>query len=133
VLEVGAGSGYQAAVLAGLIQAVHTIEIIAPLAEAAERRLRALGYANVTVHRGDGYYGVPEAAPFDGILVTAAAGSIPPPLLGQLRPGGRMVIPVGGGFALQHLVLVEKLPDGRVRTRQMLPVTFVPLVRGGGG
>jgi protein-L-isoaspartate(D-aspartate) O-methyltransferase len=133
VLEVGTGSGYQAAVLAGLVRAVHTVEIIAPLADTADRRLRALGYANVTVHRGDGYYGVPEVAPFDGILVTAAAGSVPPPLLGQLRPGGRMVIPVGGGFALQHLVLVEKLPDGRVRTRQMLPVTFVPLVRGGGG
>ena len=82
---------------------------------------------------GDGYYGVPEAGPFDGIIVTAAASSIPPPLLSQLRPGGRMVIPVGGGFALQHLVLVEKLPDGRLRTRQMLPVTFVPLVRGRGG
>jgi protein-L-isoaspartate(D-aspartate) O-methyltransferase len=134
VLEVGTGSGYQAAVLAGLVRAVHSIEIIAPLADAAERRMRELGYANVAVHRGDGYHGVPEAAPFDGIMVTAAAGGgIPPPLLGQLRPGGRMVIPVGGGFALQHLVLVEKLPDGRVRTRQMLPVTFVPLVRGRGG
>jgi protein-L-isoaspartate(D-aspartate) O-methyltransferase len=133
VLEVGTGSGYQAAVLAGLVRTVHSIEIIAPLADTAEQRLRQLGYSKVTVHRGDGYYGVPEAAPFDGIMVTAAAGSIPPPLLGQLRPGGRMVIPVGGGFALQHLVLVEKLPDGRLRTRQMLPVTFVPLVRGRGG
>ena len=133
VLEVGTGSGYQAAVLAELVRAVHSIEIIPPLADAAAQRLRALGYGNVTVYRGDGYYGVPEAAPFDGIIVTAAAGSIPPPLLGQLRPGARMVIPVGGGFALQHLVLVEKLPDGRVRTRQMLPVTFVPLLRGGGG
>jgi protein-L-isoaspartate(D-aspartate) O-methyltransferase len=132
VLEVGTGSGYQAAVLAGLVRAVHSIEIVTPLADTAERRLRALGYANATVHRGDGYYGVPEAAPFDSILVTAAAGGIPPPLLGQLRPGGRMVIPVGGSFVLQHLVLVEKLPDGRVLTRQMLPVTFVPLVRGGG-
>jgi protein-L-isoaspartate(D-aspartate) O-methyltransferase len=82
------------------------------------------------VHRGDGYYGVPEAAPFDGIMVTAAADSIPPPLLDQLRPGGRMVIPVGGGFALQYLALVEKLPDGKVRTRQTLPVAFVPLVGG---
>jgi protein-L-isoaspartate(D-aspartate) O-methyltransferase len=133
VLEVGTGSGYQAAVLAELVRTVHSIEIIPLLADAAAQRLRALGYGNVTVHRGDGYYGVPEAAPFDGIIVTAAAGSIPPPLLGQLRPGARMVIPVGGGFALQHLVLVEKLPDGRVRTRQMLPVTFVPLLRGGGG
>lgn len=133
VLEVGTGSGYQAAVLAELVRAVHSIEIITALADIAERRLRELGHANVTVHRGDGYYGIPQAAPFDGIMVTAAAGSIPPPLLGQLRPGGRMVIPVGGAFALQHLVLVEKLPDGRVRTRQMLPVAFVPLVRGGGG
>jgi protein-L-isoaspartate(D-aspartate) O-methyltransferase len=132
VLEVGTGSGYQAAVLSGLVRAVHSIEIIPPLADAAERRLRELGYANVTVHRGDGYYGVPQAAPFDGIMVTAAAGSIPPPLLDQLRPGGRMVIPVGGGFMLQHLVLVEKATDGRLRTRQTLPVAFVPLVRGGG-
>jgi len=134
VLEVGTGSGYQAAVLAELVRAVHSVEIVAPLADAAERRLRALGHANVAVHRGDGYYGIPEAAPFDGVVVTAAAGGgIPPPLLGQLRPGGRMVIPVGGAFALQHLVLVEKAADGRVRTRQTLPVTFVPLVRGGGG
>jgi protein-L-isoaspartate(D-aspartate) O-methyltransferase len=131
VLEVGTGSGYQAAVLAELVRAVHSIEIITPLADAAEQRLRAQGHANVTVHRGDGYYGVPEAAPFDGIMVTAAATGIPPPLLDQLRPGGRMVIPVGGGFALQHLVLVEKAPDGKLRTRQTLPVAFVPLVRGG--
>jgi protein-L-isoaspartate(D-aspartate) O-methyltransferase len=133
VLEVGTGSGYQAAVLAELVRAVHSIEIVAPLADAAERHLQELGYRNVIVRRGDGYYGVPEVAPFDGIMVTAAAGSIPPPLLGQLRPGGRMVIPVGGNFTLQHLMLVEKLPDDRVRTRQMLPVRFVPLVRGGGG
>jgi protein-L-isoaspartate(D-aspartate) O-methyltransferase len=133
VLEVGTGSGYQAAVLSTLVRSVHSVEIIAPLADAAERRLRDLGYANVAVHRGDGYYGVPQAAPFDGIMVTAAAGGIPPPLLDQLRPGGRMVIPVGGAFALQHLVLVEKAADGKVRTRQVLPVRFVPLVRGGGG
>ena len=93
-------------------------------------RLRAQGYANVTVHRGDGYHGVPEAAPFDGIMVTAAASGIPPPLLDQLRPGGRMVIPVGAPFMLQHLVLVEKAADGKLRTRQTLPVAFVPLVRG---
>ena len=134
VLEVGTGSGYQAAVLSTLVRAVHSVEIIAPLADAAERRLRASGHANVSVHRGAGYYGVPQAAPFDGIMVTAAAaGGIPPPLLDQLRPGGRMVIPVGGAFALQHLVLVEKAADGKVRTRQVLPVRFVPLVRGGGG
>jgi protein-L-isoaspartate(D-aspartate) O-methyltransferase len=133
VLEVGTGSGYQAAVLAELVRRVHTVEIIPPLADAAERRLRALGYRDVAVHRGDGYHGLPEAAPFDGIVVTAAAaGGIPPPLLDQLRPGGRMAIPVGGGFALQHLVLVDKAPDGTVRTRQTLPVAFVPLVRGGG-
>ena len=132
VLEVGTGSGYQAAVLAELVRQVHTIEIIPPLADEAEHRLRAQGYSNVTVHRGDGYYGLPQAAPFDGIIVTAAAaGGIPPPLLDQLKPGGRMVIPVGGGFALQYLVLVEKTPDGKVRTRQTLPVAFVPLVRGG--
>jgi protein-L-isoaspartate(D-aspartate) O-methyltransferase len=132
VLEVGTGSGYQAAVLAELVRRVHTVEIIPPLADLAERRLRALGYRDVAVHRGDGYHGLPEAAPFDGIVVTAAAaGGIPPPLLDQLRPGGRMAIPVGGGFALQHLVLVDKAPDGTVRTRQTLPVAFVPLVRGG--
>jgi protein-L-isoaspartate(D-aspartate) O-methyltransferase len=134
VLEVGTGSGYQAAVLSALVGAVHSIEIITVLADTAERRLRALGHANVAVHRGDGYHGVPQAAPFDGIMVTAAsAGGIPPPLLDQLRPGGRMVIPVGGGFALQHLVLVEKATDGKMRTRQTLPVAFVPLVRGAGG
>src|SRR3712207_3439366 len=134
VLEVGTGSGYQAAVLSALVRAVHSIEIIAPLADAAERRLRDLGHANVTVHRGDRYYGVPRAAPFDGILATApSSAGIPPSLLDQRKPGGRMVIPVGGAFALQHLVLVEKAADGKVRTRQTLPVRFVPLVRGGGG
>ena len=131
VLEVGTGSGYQAAVLAELVRTVHSIEIITPLADAAEQRLRAQGHANVTVHRGDGYYGVPDAAPFDGIMVTAAAGSIPPPLLDQLRPGARMVIPVGTAFMLQYLMLVEKAPDGTITTRQTLPVAFVPLVRGG--
>ena len=131
VLEVGTGSGYQAAVLAELVRAVHTIEIIPPLADLAEQRLREQGYANVTVHRGDGYYGIPEVAPFDGVIVTAAAGGIPPPLLDQLKPGARMVIPVGSGFMLQHLVLAEKAVDGTIRTRQTLPVAFVPLVRGG--
>jgi protein-L-isoaspartate(D-aspartate) O-methyltransferase len=131
VLEVGTGSGYQAAVLAELVRQVQSVEIIAALADVAEQRLQAQRYRNVAVHRGDGYHGVPQAAPFDGIVVTAAAGGIPPPLLDQLRPGGRMVIPVGGGFALQHLVLVEKAPDGKVSTRQTLPVAFVPLVRGG--
>jgi protein-L-isoaspartate(D-aspartate) O-methyltransferase len=130
VLEVGTGSGYQAAVLAHLVQDVHTIEIIPELASAAEERLGRLGYANVRSSTGDGYYGVPDAAPFDAIMVTAAAQQVPPPLIQQLKPGGRMVIPVGGGFNLQHLMLVEKDAAGRVRTRQTLPVRFVPLTRG---
>jgi protein-L-isoaspartate(D-aspartate) O-methyltransferase len=130
VLEVGTGSGYQAAVLAHLVQDVHTIEIVPELAGAAEERLERLGYDNVRTSTGDGYYGAPEAAPFDAIVVTAAANQVPPPLIQQLKPGGRMVIPVGGGFALQHLMLVEKDEGSRVRTRQTLPVRFVPLTRG---
>jgi protein-L-isoaspartate(D-aspartate) O-methyltransferase len=90
-----------------------------------------LGYSNVETRTGDGYYGWEEAAPFDGILVTAAASQIPPPLVKQLKPGGRMIIPVGAPFALQHLVLVERGKDGRVTTRQLLPVSFVPLTGGG--
>jgi protein-L-isoaspartate(D-aspartate) O-methyltransferase len=130
VLEVGTGSGYQAAVLAHLVRDVHTIEIIPELAEGAKERLELLGYDNVRTYTGDGYYGVSEPAPYDAIVVTAAAHQVPPPLIQQLKPGGRMVIPVGGGFALQHLMLVEKDADGRVRTRQTLPVRFVPLTRG---
>jgi protein-L-isoaspartate(D-aspartate) O-methyltransferase len=130
VLEIGTGSGYQAAVLARLVREVHTIEIIPELAANARETLESLSYANVRTYTGDGYYGVPDAAPFDAIVVTAAAQQVPPPLLQQLRPGGRMVIPVGGGFALQHLMLVEKDAEGRVRTRQTLPVRFVPLTRG---
>jgi protein-L-isoaspartate(D-aspartate) O-methyltransferase len=130
VLEVGTGSGYQAAVLAHLARDVHTIEIIPELAERADEQLDLLGYDNVQSYTGDGYYGVPDPAPYDAIVVTAAAHQVPPPLIQQLKPGGRMVIPIGGGFALQHLMLVEKGADGRVRTRQMLPVRFVPLTRG---
>ena len=130
VLEVGTGSGYQAAVLAHLVRDVHTIEIIPELAEAAHERLARLGYDNIRTYTGDGYYGVPEAAPYDGIVVTAAAQQVPPALIQQLKPGGIMVIPVGGGFALQHLMLVEKDAQGGVRTRQTLPVRFVPLTRG---
>jgi protein-L-isoaspartate(D-aspartate) O-methyltransferase len=130
VLEVGTGSGYQAAVLARLVGEVHTIEIIPELAESAEERLARRGFGNVLTYVGDGYYGAPDAAPFDAIVVTAAASHVPPPLIAQLRPGGRMVIPVGGGFALQHLMLVEKDAEGRVHTRQTLPVAFVPLTRG---
>jgi protein-L-isoaspartate(D-aspartate) O-methyltransferase len=129
VLEVGTGSGYQAAVLALLVREVHTIEIIEGLAETAAERLDGPAYRNVETYVGDGYYGVPSAAPFDGIVVTAAASQIPPPLIRQLRPGGRMVIPVGRGFMLQHLMLVEKDTNGGIRTRQTLPVRFVPLTR----
>ncbi|MDX1624359.1 MAG: protein-L-isoaspartate(D-aspartate) O-methyltransferase [Gemmatimonadota bacterium] len=129
VLEVGTGSGYQAAVASHLADSVFTIEIIGSLAERAERRLGRLGYRNVVVRQGDGYFGWPERAPFDAIVVTAAAGHIPPPLVEQLRPGGRMAIPVGGAFQVQRLVLVEKKPDGTVTTRNLLPVRFVPLLR----
>lgn len=129
VLEVGTGSGYQAAVLSRLVKHVYTIEIIQPLAEQARKRLQQLGYDNVTVRHGDGYFGWPEHSPFDGILVTAAASHIPPPLIEQLKPGGRMVIPVGGRFLTQSLVLVEKDAAGKVTTRQLLPVSFVPLTR----
>ena len=132
VLEVGTGSGYQAAVLAHLARRVHTIEIVPALAESAAARLQRLAYDKVATRLGDGYYGWEEAAPFDGIMVTAAAGQIPPPLIQQLKPGGRIVIPLGPPFALQHLVLVERnADDGRVTTRQLLPVAFVPLVSGG--
>ncbi|WP_188971779.1 protein-L-isoaspartate(D-aspartate) O-methyltransferase [Neoroseomonas lacus] len=131
ILEIGTGSGYQAAVLSGLVRTVHSIEILAALADAARSRLREHGFGNVLVHLGNGYFGVPSAAPFDGIIATAAAGSIPLPLLQQLRPGGRMVIPIGNPFATQHLMLVEKAMDGVVRTRRTLPVRFVPFVDAG--
>lgn len=127
VLEIGAGSGYQAAVLAELVHKVHSIEIIPELARQCKERMEALGYDNVTIHEGDGYYGLDEEAPFDSIIVTAAAAYIPPPLVAQLKPGGRMVIPVGSVFATQQLMLVEKDEEGNVSTRQVLPVRFVPL------
>jgi protein-L-isoaspartate(D-aspartate) O-methyltransferase len=127
VLEVGTGSGYQAAVLSPLVKQVYTVEIVPPLAQQATTRLRTLGYKNVTVRHADGYNGWPEAAPFDAIIVTAAATHIPPPLIQQLKAGGRMIIPVGGPFATQSLMLVEKTAAGKVRTRQVLPVRFVPL------
>lgn len=130
VLEVGTGSGYQAAILAKLAREVCSIEIIEPLGNEARRRLERLGYANVRTQLGDGYYGWPGGGEFDAIVVTAAASHVPPPLIGQLRPGGRMVIPVGSRFMVQQLVLVEKEMNGTVRTRQLLPVRFVPLVGG---
>jgi protein-L-isoaspartate(D-aspartate) O-methyltransferase len=127
VLEVGAGSGYQAAVLSHLVKEVHSIEIIPQLARECRERLARLGYRNITVHEGDGYYGLASEAPFDAIVVTAAASYIPPPLVQQLKQGGRMVIPVGTQFAVQHLMLVEKSEKGEVSMRQVLPVQFVPL------
>ncbi len=130
VLEVGTGSGYQAAVLSGLVGRVYSVEIIPELAEEAAARLKRLGYENVEVRKGDGYYGWEEHAPFDGILVTAAGSHIPPPLVRQLKPGGKMVIPVGGPFMTQQLVVVEKLPDEKIRSKQVLPVAFVPLTGG---
>jgi len=127
ILEVGTGSGYQAAVLAELAEEVFTIEIIEALGEQATERLKVLGFGNVRVQLGDGYYGWEEYAPFDAIVVTAAASHIPPPLVKQLKPGGRMVIPVGGRFQVQQLTLIDKDSDGKTRTRQILPVRFVPL------
>ena len=127
VLEIGTGSGYQAAVLAEMGAEVYTIEIIGVLAEEAARRLAALGYNRVRTRHGDGYYGWPEEAPFDAILVTAASDHIPPPLIQQLKPGGVMVIPVGSRFLVQQLVLVTKDNEGAITTRQFLPGSFVPL------
>ncbi|MCI0401089.1 MAG: protein-L-isoaspartate(D-aspartate) O-methyltransferase [Gammaproteobacteria bacterium] len=130
VLEIGTGSGYQAAVLAELVKHVYTIEIIKDLGAQASDRLKRLGYNKVTTRIGDGYYGWEQYAPFDAIVVTAAAGQIPPPLIEQLKLGGKMVIPVGTGFATQYLVLVKKDPDGKVSTKELLPVRFVPLTGG---
>ncbi len=127
VLEVGTGSAYQAAILSELVDSVYSIEIIKPLSEQATERLHRLGYKNVHVKTGDGYYGWSEHAPFDVIIVTAAASHIPPPLIKQLKPGGRMVIPVGSRFMTQELLLIHKKLNGKLMTRQVLPVLFVPL------
>ncbi len=130
VLEIGTGSGYQAAILAEMGSIVYSIEIIAPLGKQAGERLDSLGYHNIKTWVGDGYYGWQEAAPFDAIMVTAAASHVPPPLIKQLKPGGRMVIPLGTQFMTQYLMLVEKQGDGSMTTRQILPVRFVPLTGG---
>ena len=127
VLEIGTGSGYQAAVLAEMVAEVYTMEIIEPLGIAAQERLGRLGYSNVKVRIADGYYGWEELAPFDAIIVTAAASHIPPPLIHQLSAGGRMVIPVGSPFMIQQLLVVDKDREGKLGTRQVLPVVFVPL------
>jgi protein-L-isoaspartate(D-aspartate) O-methyltransferase len=130
VLEIGTGSGYQAAVLAEIVAKVYTIEIIPSLGNEARRRLEELGYGNVEVRIGDGYAGWPEKAPFDGIVVTAAAPRVPQALVDQLKPGGRMVIPVGGTGDIQFLKLLTKRADGGVEEKKVLPVRFVPLVPG---
>ncbi len=124
-LDVGTGSGYQAAILAELCREVYSIEILEPLAREAEERLRGLGYQNVTVRVGDGYRGWPEAAPFDIIIVAAAPDHVPQPLIEQLAPGGRLVIPVGD--ARQELLLIEKGEDGSLRQESVAPVMFVPM------
>jgi protein-L-isoaspartate(D-aspartate) O-methyltransferase len=130
ILEVGTGSGYQAAVLAELAGEIRTIEIIPELARRAKAVFRRLGYTRIRSRQGDGYFGWPDGGRFDGIIVTAAADHIPPPLVRQLKAGGRMVIPVGERFRVQYLLLITKDLDGRVVTRPILPVRFVPLTGG---
>lgn len=127
VLEVGTGSGYQAAILAELVDHVYSIEIIEALATRSRQDLQKLGYDNITTKLGDGYYGWEEHAPFDAIVVTAAPSHVPPPLIEQLKPGGRLVIPVGGRFMTQLLLLIEKTDDDEIITRQIGAVRFVPL------
>jgi protein-L-isoaspartate(D-aspartate) O-methyltransferase len=127
VLEIGTGSGYQAAVLAALVDEVYSIEIIPDLATAAAARLAALGCDHVHVKAGDGWYGWPDAAPFHGIVLTAVGEQVPPRLIEQLAPRGRMVLPLGPQFGLQMLVVVEKAADGSLTREEILPVQFVPL------
>ncbi len=129
ILEIGTGSGYQAAVLAGIVDSVFTVEIITELADEASHRLHALGYHNVFVKNGDGYYGWSEHAPFDAVVVTAAAEHIPPPLIDQLKDDGVMVIPVGSPFFVQVLMRVERHGDEHT-TESLMPVRFVPFTRG---
>lgn len=128
VLEIGTGSGYQAAVLSGITDSVFTIEIVPELGKMAKDRLKELGYDNVCVSIGDGYHGIPEKAPFDAIIVTAGAKDIPPALIEQLGDGGKMVIPVGSPFMVQYLMLVEKKKE-KVTTQTLMPVRFVPFTR----
>jgi protein-L-isoaspartate(D-aspartate) O-methyltransferase len=128
VLEVGSGSGYQAAVCGEIAQEVSTIEILPELAKSAKQRLKELGYANVSVKAADGYFGWKEKAPFDAIIVTCAAGMVPPPLIMQLKPDGKMILPLGSPFGFQTLVLITKNDQGKVRSRRLLPVRFVPML-----
>jgi len=129
VLEIGTGSGYQAAVLAEIVDEVYTIEIVDALAGSATKSLNEMGYTNVHVKAADGYYGWEEHGPFDAIVVTAASEFIPPPLIAQLKEGGKMIIPVGAPFTTQNLMLVEKEKDGKWKTRNLFPVKFVPFTR----
>ena len=128
VLEIGCGSGYQAAVLAELVRQVYSIEYVEELAAEASQRLHNLGYRNVQVRPGDGYYGWPEHAPYDAILITAAIPEPPPPLLEQLKPGGRMVVPLGSPYAGQELTVITRQSDGSFVSRMVLPVSFVPFL-----
>jgi protein-L-isoaspartate(D-aspartate) O-methyltransferase len=129
VLEVGTGSGYQAAVISRLVARVFSVELVDPLAQSAASTLRRLGYGNVTVRSGDGYLGWPEEAPFDIIIVTAAPEEVPAALVAQLKPGGRLIVPVGRVYDVQDLQLIEKDAAGRVSTRSVIPVRFVPMVK----
>jgi protein-L-isoaspartate(D-aspartate) O-methyltransferase len=128
VLEIGTGSGYQAAILSRLVGELYSIEIVPELARSATETLRTLGFLNVTVREGDGYRGWPEKAPFDGIILTAAPPEIPQVLLEELKPGGRLIAPIGK--RVQQLVVMQKSGDGKVTTRSVLPVSFVPMVKG---
>jgi protein-L-isoaspartate(D-aspartate) O-methyltransferase len=128
VLEIGTGSGYQAAVLAELVRHVYTIEIVPELAQSAQRLLEKLGYRNITVRQGDGYRGWPDEAPFDRVILTAAPRELPQTLIDQIAPGGRLVAPVGGSVFAQELVVVDKRPDGSIRRRSVGGVAFVPMV-----
>jgi len=128
VLEIGTGSGYQAAILSRLCRQVYSIELVPELSRAAQRLFQRMGYDNIHTRTGNGYQGWQEQAPYDGIIVTAAAGYIPPALIKQLKPGGRLVIPLGEPYSYQELVLVKKDSQGKVHTRNILAVAFVPLV-----
>jgi protein-L-isoaspartate(D-aspartate) O-methyltransferase len=132
VLEIGTGSGYQAAVLAEIVREVYTIEIVEPLGKTAAARLREMGYRNIHTRIGDGYKGWPEQAPFDAIMVTAAAPEVPAALIEQLRPGGKLVIPAGAPSQVQRLYVIEKHANGRTTKREVLPVRFVPMTGGSG-
>lgn len=127
VLEIGTGSGYQASILAQIVNTLYSIEIIEPLSKKAKETIKKLNYSNIYLKVGDGYYGWEEHAPYDSIIVTAASSHIPPPLVKQLKAGGKMIIPVGSPFTTQHLILIEKDLNSSTKTTQILPVRFVPL------